>query len=274
MAAAILVAGAPGAGPPLPVAAAIAVESALAADQSVLLAEAAAQPRRRPATLLAAPRARELEASLREAGFAATARGHFCHLAVSADGEGLAVLEAAGALAEEAIAVVELPPALWAEALRLPDPRPRAAVLLAELPRDRSLAALACGELVHEGIAARVLARPLPPLAARRAVAGIRPGGRMGRTVARLVAGLRRVGRSERGQSLPAMLAAGAVLVICALLLAAIGGAVTGAGRVQRAADLAALSAARSMRDDLPRLLAPPVLPGGAPNPAHLSRVA
>jgi hypothetical protein len=41
---------------------------------------------------------------------------------------------------------------------------------------------------------------------------------------------------------------------------------------VQRAADLAALSAVRSMRDDVPRLLAPARLPGGAPNHRHLSR--
>ena len=78
--------------------------------------------------------------------------------------------------------------------------------------------------------------------------------------------------RSERGQALPAVLAAGAVLVFAALLLAALGGAVTGKGRVQRAADLAALSAARSMRDDLPRLLAPARLPDGRPNPRHLPR--
>ena len=52
-------------------------------------------------------------------------------------------------------------------------------------------------------------------------------------------------------------------------MLAAIGGAVTGKGRVQRAADLAALSAARSMRDDFDRLLAPARLADGAPNPAH-----
>jgi hypothetical protein len=40
---------------------------------------------------------------------------------------------------------------------------------------------------------------------------------------------------------------------------------------VQRAADLVALSAVRSMRDDIPRLLAPARLPDGAPNPRHLS---
>jgi hypothetical protein len=62
------------------------------------------------------------------------------------------------------------------------------------------------------------------------------------------------------------------VLIAAALALVAIAGAVTGKGRAQRAADLAAISAVRSMRDELPRLLTPPRLPNGAPNPTHLAR--
>lgn len=61
-------------------------------------------------------------------------------------------------------------------------------------------------------------------------------------------------------------------LIAVALALVAIAGAVTGKGRVQRAADLAAISAARSMRDDLSRLLSPPILPNGLPNPIHLDK--
>ncbi len=57
-----------------------------------------------------------------------------------------------------------------------------------------------------------------------------------------------------------------------ALALVAIAGAVTGKGRVQRAADLAAISAVRSMRDELPKLLSPPRLPNGAPNPSHVAK--
>ena len=71
---------------------------------------------------------------------------------------------------------------------------------------------------------------------------------------------------------MPALLGAGLILILAALALAAIGGAATGKGRVQRAADLAALSAVRSMRDDTPRLLAPERLPDGEPNERHLSR--
>jgi Transglycosylase SLT domain/D-alanyl-D-alanine carboxypeptidase len=56
------------------------------------------------------------------------------------------------------------------------------------------------------------------------------------------------------------------------LALCAIAGAITGKGRVQRAADLVAISAVRSMRDDLSRLLAPPRRPDGTPNPQRLAK--
>ncbi|HEX6688157.1 MAG TPA: transglycosylase SLT domain-containing protein [Solirubrobacterales bacterium] len=78
--------------------------------------------------------------------------------------------------------------------------------------------------------------------------------------------------RREEGQALLLALAGAFALIVAALALVAIAGAVTGKGRAQRAADLAAISAARSMRDDLPRLLAPPTLPGGLPNPAHMEK--
>lgn len=70
------------------------------------------------------------------------------------------------------------------------------------------------------------------------------------------------------------ILALGGVLalVAAALALVAIAGAVTGKGRAQRAADLVAISAVRSMRDDLPQLLSPPRLPDGRPNPDHLGK--
>lgn len=78
--------------------------------------------------------------------------------------------------------------------------------------------------------------------------------------------------RGERGQALLLVVGAIFVLFAAALALVAIAGAVTGKGRVQRAADLVAISAARSMRDDLPRLLAAPTLPNGLPNPIHIDK--
>jgi len=77
---------------------------------------------------------------------------------------------------------------------------------------------------------------------------------------------------NENGQALPLALGGCLALLVAALALVAIAGAVTGKGRAQRAADLAAISAARSMRDDLPDLLSPARLPNGAPNPGHLGK--
>jgi hypothetical protein len=78
----------------------------------------------------------------------------------------------------------------------------------------------------------------------------------------------------ESGQALILALGGVFVLLAGALALVAIAGAVTGKGRAQRAADLVAVSAVRSMRDDLPRLLSPPTLPNGLPNPAHIDKAA
>ena len=77
---------------------------------------------------------------------------------------------------------------------------------------------------------------------------------------------------AREGQALPLAVGGIAAVLAVALALVAIAGALTGKARAQRAADLSAVSAARSMRDDLPRLLSPRTLPGGAPNPAHLSK--
>jgi len=76
---------------------------------------------------------------------------------------------------------------------------------------------------------------------------------------------------SERGQAIVAALAAVFVLMLGASLLLSFGRALAGKGRAQRAADLAAMSAARSMRDDFERLFEPP-LAAGRPNPYHLTK--
>ncbi len=79
---------------------------------------------------------------------------------------------------------------------------------------------------------------------------------------------------NENGQALPLALGGALALIAAALALVAIAGAMTGKGRVQRAADLAAISAARSMRDDLSRLLSPASLLDGSPNPVHIGKAA
>ena len=80
--------------------------------------------------------------------------------------------------------------------------------------------------------------------------------------------------REESGQALVLALGGALALIAAALALVAIAGAVTGKGRAQRAADLVAISAVRSMRDDLPHLLSPPRLANGRPNPNHLAKAA
>ena len=70
------------------------------------------------------------------------------------------------------------------------------------------------------------------------------------------------------------MLLVGAMFVLALGMgvLGAFGRALLGRGRQQRAADLAAVSAARSMRDDFTRLFEPALDEGGRPNPRHLEK--
>jgi Putative Flp pilus-assembly TadE/G-like len=75
----------------------------------------------------------------------------------------------------------------------------------------------------------------------------------------------------ERGQALVLVLGLLGALLLGPLVLAAFGEALGAKGRHQRAADLAAISAARAMRDLYARLFEPPYLDSGAPNPRHLS---
>ena len=77
----------------------------------------------------------------------------------------------------------------------------------------------------------------------------------------------------QRGQALIVALGAMFVLMLGAGMLAALGGALAQKGRLQRATDLAALSAARAMRDDFSRLFELPLI-DRRPNPRHLTRAA
>ena len=75
---------------------------------------------------------------------------------------------------------------------------------------------------------------------------------------------------SQRGQALIVALGARFVLMLGASVLFSFGSALAGKGRAQRAADLAALSAARSMKNNLDRLFEPVTI-DGRPNPYRLS---
>ncbi len=238
-------------------------------DRAALLVDLGGGRAPRP-TLVASSAARELEerlaAHLPEAGIAS--RRQICHLSLPADESGVEQVAGAVAVGRGAVCVLHLPPRLLQPALGASGIRPTAALLRADLDHDRALTALAVGELRERGLRAGVLKRPLGWMASRRARAGTLPSGAGGGLPARLVRRL----LDEGGQALPLALGGAFVLIVAALAMVAIAGAVTGKGRVQRAADLAAISAARSMRDDLPRLLSPPTLPNGLPNPLHMEK--
>ena len=76
---------------------------------------------------------------------------------------------------------------------------------------------------------------------------------------------------AEHGQALLLLLGVTAVAIAGTLVLVAFGEALGGKSRHQRAADLAAVSAAHRMREDYPRLFEPATLETGLPNPRHLS---
>ncbi len=70
------------------------------------------------------------------------------------------------------------------------------------------------------------------------------------------------------------MLGAIAALIAVVLIFGAFGQALGAKGKHQRAADLAAMSAARQLEHLYPRLFTSPTLEDGTPNPAHLSLAA
>ena len=76
--------------------------------------------------------------------------------------------------------------------------------------------------------------------------------------------------REERGQASLMMLAVVAAVLVGAVVLFGLGIALGAKGRYQRAADLAAISAAQVMRDLYPRLFEPPFLEPGVRSPRHL----
>jgi soluble lytic murein transglycosylase-like protein len=91
----------------------------------------------------------------------------------------------------------------------------------------------------------------------------VAPGGYRGRGSGR-----------ERGQASLLLLGVVAALLAGTLILFAFGQALGARGKHQRAADLAAISAAQVMRRHYDRLFEPAFLPNGLPNPRHLSNSA
>jgi soluble lytic murein transglycosylase-like protein len=78
--------------------------------------------------------------------------------------------------------------------------------------------------------------------------------------------------RSARGQASILLLAGMVGVLIATVIAGAVARAVAKEAKAQRAADLAAVAAARVMNANYPRLFEPAVLPGGVPNPRHLEK--
>ncbi|MFL5975446.1 MAG: hypothetical protein ACJ76G_09945 [Solirubrobacterales bacterium] len=79
-----------------------------------------------------------------------------------------------------------------------------------------------------------------------------------------------RLGARHDGQALLLLVAAMAAAVVGAVLLGGVAQGIGKGGREQRAADLGALAAARTMHDAYDRLFEPPTLDDGRANPRHL----
>ena len=262
-----------GAGGGAALAAAVAVAAAREVEPGgVLLADLDRPPGARGPTLLASAVARELEEALRgrETGSPA-ARGHLCLVSIQGDGRLDRLAELVADPPPAALVLAHVPERDWPDALDHPGVPAPGGRLPAVPPRARARGAQAVGEIRERGLRARVAGRPLGRIAARRALTGMDPGGAVSRRARRFALSLLAL-RGEAGQALVLALGAVFALLFAALALTAIVGAVTGKSRVQRAADLAAISGARSLRDDFDRLFAPARLPGGVPNPAHLTK--
>jgi hypothetical protein len=147
----------------------------------------------RPA-LVASTGARELEERLAAhlPAHRSAARGQTCHLAVGTDPLELEAIRAALPLARDSVAVIHLPPARLQPLLADLGVAISGVLLRADLDVDRALAALAVRDLVARGVRVRVLGRPLPWVAARRALFGLLSPEAAGGLPSRLTAGVLR----------------------------------------------------------------------------------
>jgi hypothetical protein len=259
------------------------------ADSGVSLIDLRSSARPLRGAVLASSQARSIESLCREhPGLRPAARGRVCFLTAAGEPSGPERAELLDDLLSPGLGiglvVAVCDPSDFRELIAAETTPRRSVLLKATRGSDRPLIALLAAELRAEGIPVKVWVPAIGPVGARRALAGLDPGGETARRAGRFASALfaiRGAGRQPAGavrlraegaQALPAVLGIAILTVALALILVAIGGAATAKGRLQRAADLAAISAARSMRDDFDRLFLPARLPGGAPDPAHLER--
>lgn len=202
--------------------------------------------RPRPASLLAPAEARQLGDELARdlTGITFRTRGQLVHAFIDVDADTTSRVRRLREATEDRPLAVISPPGFYRELLETGWDR----VLVLTGNEEDALSELVLSEAL--GFASEVL-----PVEGSPARSGI---------LARFL--------SRRGQATPLVLGGVFLLVLGAVVAVAISGAVTGKAKAQRTADLSALSAVDSMKEDLPRLLAPPRLPNGLPNPAHMPK--
>ena len=97
--------------------------------------------------------------------------------------------------------VVCVPPERWRDVLAGKEgTRADAAVVRADLPGHRPLAGLLAIELRTREVPAAFVTSAPGLVATRRALAGLEPGGELGRRTSRLAARIRRAGRPSPGR--------------------------------------------------------------------------
>ena len=178
-------------------AATLAVAAARNDQLSCLLVEMVSEESaHRSPTLLASAEARAIESRLRHAGLEAASRGHICSTSLTDER-----WEEAGPLA----LIEHAMPSRVVFSFGADIPYRRISelgadiagcVALLDLPAERSLGALVAAEMLARGIAVKVTGRQPGLVAARRALAGVVPGGAAEQYAERVVSQL--VGRGSR----------------------------------------------------------------------------
>lgn len=133
---------------------------------------------RRPRpTLVASTGARELEERLaiHLPQAPAASRGETCHLAVSADPDGLGSIAAALPLVRDSVAVAHVASRDFRRLLEAPGIAPGGVLICADLAADRALTALLVRDLLARALPVRVLKRRLAWVPSRRALFGALP---------------------------------------------------------------------------------------------------
>jgi len=175
---AIAVIGSPMADATIGLAATLAVAVAKSDQLSCLLVEIVSEDSaKRSPTLLASTEARAIEGRLGDSGIEGASRGHICSISLTD--------ERWEEVGPSALIELALPSrVVFSFGAEAPHERISAlgddlagCVALLDLPAERPLGAILAAEMLDRGAAVKITARQPGPVAARRALAGVMPGG-------------------------------------------------------------------------------------------------